>query len=118
MMARIRSSSRQSGVRLRLRAWLQAPPERPARHGSCSPAAAPMRICPQARRAATRMTFAPNGLRDTTTPSRKDLVTMKAHTEYLTMNIPSKMAFENITPKVEEAVRKSGVQEGLVLVNT
>ena len=27
------------------------------------------------------------------------------------------MAFVNITPQVEEAVRKSGVQEGLVLVN-
>jgi thiamine phosphate synthase YjbQ (UPF0047 family) len=26
------------------------------------------------------------------------------------------MAFENITPQVEEGVRKSGVQEGLVLV--
>ena len=41
---------------------------------------------------------------------------MKSHTEYLTLNIPSKMAFENITPRVEEAVRKSGVQEGMVLV--
>ena len=35
-------------------------------------------------------------------------VTMKAHTEYLTLNIPSKMAFENITPRAEEAVRKRG----------
>ena len=43
---------------------------------------------------------------------------MKSHTEYLTLNIPSKMAFENITPQVEAAVRKSGVQEGIVLVNT
>ena len=43
---------------------------------------------------------------------------MKAHTEYLTMNIPSKMAFVNITPQVEEAVRKSGVREGLVLCNS
>src|SRR6187200_786876 len=43
---------------------------------------------------------------------------MKAHTKYLTLNIPSKMAFRNITPEVEEAVRASGVQEGLVLVNT
>jgi thiamine phosphate synthase YjbQ (UPF0047 family) len=42
---------------------------------------------------------------------------MKAHTEYLTFNIPSKMAFQNITPQVEAAVKKSGVQEGLVLVN-
>jgi secondary thiamine-phosphate synthase enzyme len=43
---------------------------------------------------------------------------MKSHTEYLTLNIPSKMAFENITPQVEAAVRKSGVAEGIVLVNT
>ena len=43
---------------------------------------------------------------------------MKTHTEYLTLNIPSKMAFENITPQVEAAVRKSGVHEGLVLVNS
>ena len=43
---------------------------------------------------------------------------MKAHTEYLTLNIPSKMAFRNITPAVREAVEKSGVQEGLVLVIT
>ncbi len=41
---------------------------------------------------------------------------MKSHTEYLTMNIPARMDFVNITPRVEEAVRKSGVQEGLVLV--
>jgi len=26
---------------------------------------------------------------------------MKTHTEYLTFNIPSKMAFQNITPQVE-----------------
>src|SRR5207302_8164443 len=42
---------------------------------------------------------------------------MKSHTEYLSFNIPSKMAFVNITPRVEEALRKSGIQEGLCLVN-
>ena len=42
---------------------------------------------------------------------------MKSHTEYLTLNVPARMGFENITSKVEAAVRKSGVQEGLVLVN-
>ena len=30
---------------------------------------------------------------------------MKAYTEYLTLNIPSKMAFENLTPQVEKAVQ-------------
>jgi len=43
---------------------------------------------------------------------------MKSHTEYLTFNIKSRMAFQNITPQVEAAVKKSGVQEGLVLVNS
>ena len=42
---------------------------------------------------------------------------MKSHTEYLTFNIKGRVGFENITPKVDAAVRKSGVREGLVLVN-
>ncbi len=42
---------------------------------------------------------------------------MKSLTEYLTFNLPGRMAFENITPRVEEIVRASGVGEGLVLVN-
>jgi secondary thiamine-phosphate synthase enzyme len=42
---------------------------------------------------------------------------MKSHTEYLTFNLPARMAFQNITPQIEQAVRKSGVREGLVLVN-
>ncbi len=43
---------------------------------------------------------------------------MRSYTEYLTMNVPGKMAFVNLTPRVEECVRKSGVKEGLCLVNT
>lgn len=43
---------------------------------------------------------------------------MKSRTEYLTFNLPTKMGFLNITPQVEDAVRKSGVVEGMVLVNT
>jgi secondary thiamine-phosphate synthase enzyme len=43
---------------------------------------------------------------------------MKSRTEYLTMNVPTTTAFINITPKVEDAVRKSGVQEGIVLCNS
>ena len=42
---------------------------------------------------------------------------MKSHTQYLTFELPARMAFVNITAQVEEAVRNSGVQEGLVLVN-
>src|SRR6266702_3456462 len=43
---------------------------------------------------------------------------MKSFTHYLTLNIPSKMAFENITPQVAAAVQQSGVQEGIALVNS
>ena len=42
---------------------------------------------------------------------------MKSHTEYLTINHPQRMGFLNITPRIEEIVRKSGIQEGLTLVN-
>ncbi len=42
---------------------------------------------------------------------------MKSKTEYLTFNLPARMAFLNITPQVEEIVRQSGVQEGLLLCN-
>jgi secondary thiamine-phosphate synthase enzyme len=42
---------------------------------------------------------------------------MKVLTDYLTFHLPTRMAFVNITPQVEEAVRRSGVQEGLCLVN-
>jgi secondary thiamine-phosphate synthase enzyme len=42
---------------------------------------------------------------------------MKSHTEYLTFHTPTRVAFENITGRVQAAVAKSGVREGLVLVN-
>jgi secondary thiamine-phosphate synthase enzyme len=42
---------------------------------------------------------------------------MKSSTGYLTFNTSTKRAFVNITQQVEELVRKSGVKEGLVLVN-
>ncbi len=42
---------------------------------------------------------------------------MKSYTEYLTFNTANRVEFINITPQVEEAVRKSGVREGLCLVN-
>jgi secondary thiamine-phosphate synthase enzyme len=43
---------------------------------------------------------------------------MKSFTEYLVTNVPGKMSFVNITGKVADCVRKSGVQEGMCLVNT
>src|SRR4051812_3695564 len=42
---------------------------------------------------------------------------MKSRTEYLTFHVPGRVGFVNITPRVEEVVRKSGIREGLVLVN-
>jgi secondary thiamine-phosphate synthase enzyme len=42
---------------------------------------------------------------------------MKSHTEYLTMHLPERRGFVNLTPAVAAAVEKSGVREGLVLVN-
>jgi secondary thiamine-phosphate synthase enzyme len=42
---------------------------------------------------------------------------MKSHTRYLTFHVPQRMGFVNITDEVEAAVRESGVQEGLCLVN-
>ena len=42
---------------------------------------------------------------------------MKTYRQELWMNVPQRMDFVNITPQVEEALRASGVQEGLCLVN-
>jgi secondary thiamine-phosphate synthase enzyme len=42
---------------------------------------------------------------------------MKSHTQYLTFNVKARMDFVNITREVEAAVTKSGVREGLCLVN-
>jgi secondary thiamine-phosphate synthase enzyme len=42
---------------------------------------------------------------------------MKSYRECLTFNVPARMDFVNITPKIEQAVQRSGVQDGLVLVN-
>jgi secondary thiamine-phosphate synthase enzyme len=42
---------------------------------------------------------------------------MRSNTKYLTMNIPARMDFVNITDEVAAAVKESGVREGLCLVN-
>ena len=42
---------------------------------------------------------------------------MKTHRKELWFNTPARTAFVNITPQVEEALRDSGVKEGLCLVN-
>ena len=43
---------------------------------------------------------------------------MKSHTEYLTINTPSRYAVVNITPQAELALRKSAIKEGLCLINS
>ncbi len=42
---------------------------------------------------------------------------MKHHRTTLTFNIPARMDLVNITPEVEAALRESGIQEGICLVN-
>ena len=42
---------------------------------------------------------------------------MKSQTEHLTLRVPARMDFVNITEQVERVVRESGVREGLCLVN-
>ena len=43
---------------------------------------------------------------------------MKNYRRELWFNVPTRRAFINITPQVEEVLRESGIREGLVLVNT
>jgi secondary thiamine-phosphate synthase enzyme len=43
---------------------------------------------------------------------------VKSLTEYLWFNVPGRRGFVNVTSQVEELVRKSGVKEGLCLVNS
>ncbi len=42
---------------------------------------------------------------------------MNSVTEYLTFNVPSRRGFVNITSQVEKIVQKSGIKDGLCLVN-
>ncbi len=42
---------------------------------------------------------------------------MKSETEYLTFNIPSRFGFKNITTDIAAIVERSGIQEGLCLIN-
>ncbi len=42
---------------------------------------------------------------------------MKSLTEYLTFTVPERVGFVNITPTLEDLVRRSGITEGLLLCN-
>lgn len=43
---------------------------------------------------------------------------MRSYRKELTMFVPERRGFVNITPEVNECIRESGVREGLVLVNS
>jgi secondary thiamine-phosphate synthase enzyme len=43
---------------------------------------------------------------------------VKSFTSYLTIHHPEKTGFVHLTPQIADAVRQSGVREGLVLVNS
>ena len=46
------------------------------------------------------------------------LIIMKAYAEYLTLNTKTKIELVNVTDRVESAITKSGIKEGLCLVNS
>jgi secondary thiamine-phosphate synthase enzyme len=50
-------------------------------------------------------------------PRRRYTPAMKSHRKELWFNVPARRGFVNITSQVREALRESGVREGLVLVN-
>lgn len=43
---------------------------------------------------------------------------MKSFRKELSFDVAARLAFLNITPQVEDALRESGIREGLVLVNS
>ena len=45
------------------------------------------------------------------------MISMKSYRKELWMEVPTRRALINITPKVEECLRECGVKEGLALVN-
>ena len=45
------------------------------------------------------------------------ILAMKSYRKELWFDIPSRRAFVNITPQVEQCLRESGIREGLCLVN-
>jgi thiamine phosphate synthase YjbQ (UPF0047 family) len=43
---------------------------------------------------------------------------VKSYRKELWLNVPARMAFVNITPRVEVCLGESGIREGFVLVKT
>jgi secondary thiamine-phosphate synthase enzyme len=48
---------------------------------------------------------------------KEKVLNMTSYRKELTFNIPTQRAFVNITPHVKEALKESGIKEGLILVN-
>jgi secondary thiamine-phosphate synthase enzyme len=42
---------------------------------------------------------------------------MRFHTEYITLHTKTRRAYVHITPRVEAALKKAGIQEGMILVS-
>jgi secondary thiamine-phosphate synthase enzyme len=59
----------------------------------------------------------PQGLPPFKPFQQERIPSVKSRTEYLTINVPARMDFVNITPEVTRIVAESGIREGLVLVN-
>jgi secondary thiamine-phosphate synthase enzyme len=49
--------------------------------------------------------------------ARVQIAGVKSHRQELWFEVPARRGFLNITPKVETALRESGIREGLCLVN-
>ena len=47
----------------------------------------------------------------------KPINAMRSYRKELWFNVPTRRAFNNITPQVEQCLRESGIREGLCLVN-
>jgi secondary thiamine-phosphate synthase enzyme len=43
---------------------------------------------------------------------------MKSYRKEVSLSVPTRRGFLNITPKIEECLRESGITEGLLLINT
>lgn len=51
------------------------------------------------------------------TKQKKEEINLKSYRKELYFNTPTRRAFINITPQIEECLRESGIKEGLLLCN-
>jgi secondary thiamine-phosphate synthase enzyme len=48
---------------------------------------------------------------------RQEVIPIKSYRKELWFNVPTRRAFINITPQIEECLKESGIKEGLLLCN-